>query len=393
MTRRLRTAEIVAVGSELTTGAIRDTNAGDLARELTALGVDVRRMSDLPDDLPAVTEAFRTAMERADLVVASGGLGPTPDDLTREAIAAACRLEPRVDADLEAWLRRLFERRRLPMPEANLKQAWLVPGAAALPNERGTAPGWWVDRPDGGVIVALPGPPGELWPMWRDSVLPRLAENGIGTDRAERTLRLTGVGESMLVGLIGDDVLRRDNPRVATYARPDAVDVRVTAVSADGVAATELVDRTVEELRPRVGRYVFAENGEGWPHALSRALGRRRLATLEIGTAGELLALLGNAECLQFGQLLRSGAAAEHAAQNLTLYAERVREMSGADVGLAVHAAERDGDMRVLVAVATPDGTVSQERTAFLTGEQGRRRAALAACAVLRETLRSGADE
>src|SRR5215212_2942227 len=157
-------AEILAVGSELTNGWTRDTNSGDLARELTELGVTVRRTTALPDDLALVTDAFARAMESADLVVSTGGLGPTPDDLTREAIAGACALEPRVDPELHAWLARLFQRRGLPMPEANLKQAWLIPGATALPNALGTAPGWWVERSDGGVIVALPGPPREMWP-------------------------------------------------------------------------------------------------------------------------------------------------------------------------------------------------------------------------------------
>jgi hypothetical protein len=192
----------------------------------------------------------------------------------------------------------------------------------------------------------------------------------------------------VLVGLIGDEVLRASNPQVATYARPDAVDIRISAAAVpDGPTADELVDQTIEQLRPRIGRYVFAEGEDGWPEALSRALGTRRLATLEVGTAGQLLALLGDADCLQFGQLLRAAVAAEHAGQNLRHYAERVREMSGADVGLAIHAAERDGDMRVLIAIATDTGTTTEERTAFMTGALGRRRAAVAACAALWQAL------
>ena len=141
MARPILSAEILAVGSELTTGVTRDTNAGDLARELTAMGVRVERLAALPDQLDAVTDAFSIALSRVDLVVSTGGLGPTPDDLTREAIAAACGVEPGVDPDLEAWLRELFARRGGPMPESNIKQAWLIPGASSLPNERGSAPG------------------------------------------------------------------------------------------------------------------------------------------------------------------------------------------------------------------------------------------------------------
>src|SRR5205814_3904941 len=142
------------------------------------------------------------------------------------------------------------ERRRMAMPEANLKQAWLIPGASALDNAHGTAPGWLVEREDGQVIVALPGPPREMWPMWREQALPRLQEGGMGVGRATHTMRLTGIGESALVALIGEEMLRAENPTVATYARPDAVDVVVTATASDQPEAEQIVLRTVDQLRP-----------------------------------------------------------------------------------------------------------------------------------------------
>src|SRR5687768_4125720 len=233
LSRQIRSAVILAVGTELTTGVTRDTNSGELAAELTDLGVRVLRSSALPDDLASVTTAFRAALDDADLVVSTGGLGPTPDDLTREAIAAACGREPRVDPGLEKWLRGLFERRGIEMPESNRKQAWLIDGAAALPNKRGSAPGWYVDRPDGCVIVALPGPPREMRPIWHDEALPRLRGRELGVARVAQTLRLSGVGESVLVDLIGEKILRGQAPQVATYARGDAVDVVVSAESPD----------------------------------------------------------------------------------------------------------------------------------------------------------------
>ena len=191
--RRLETAELLAVGAELLVGETRDTNSGDLAIELTALGVEVGRLSQLPDRLPVVTGALADALGRADLVITTGGLGPTPDDLTRESIAAVCGETPTIDPAIEAWLRDLFARRGVRFSEANLKQAWRIPSATALHNAHGTAPGWWVERPDGRVIIALPGPPRELRGMWRDEVLPRLRERGLGADRAAETLRLTGI--------------------------------------------------------------------------------------------------------------------------------------------------------------------------------------------------------
>ncbi|CAN5626851.1 CinA family nicotinamide mononucleotide deamidase-related protein [soil metagenome] len=387
MEQRIQTAEVVAVGTELTTGATRDTNAGDLARELTTLGLVVLRMTDLPDDLTVVTDALRAAMQRADIVLSSGGLGPTPDDLTREAIAAACDATPVVDPATERWLESLFARRGIPMAESNRKQAWLIPGATTLRNGRGTAPGWWVERPDGGLIVALPGPPAELWPMWRSAVLPRLRGLQVGDDRAARTLRLTGVGESALVGMIGEDILRAANPQVATYARADAVDVRVSAVGQPESSATELVDAAVAGLRERLGDHVFAEGEAGWPEALADVLGGRLLATCEIATGGQLAALLDAAPFMAYGEVAAEGDE-EVTADALGREAERVRALAGADVGLAVHAVTQRDDTRVRVAISTEAGTDFEERTAFLTGPEGRRRAAIAACGVLWRRLR-----
>ena len=374
---------LLAVGTELTTGSTRDTNSGDLAKELTDNGVRVQRTVAVPDVLLSVRAEFELGLETADLVVSTGGLGPTPDDLTREAIAAALGLEPVVDPETEAWLRGLFERRGMEMPEANRKQAWLIDGAELLANKRGSAPGWLVTRPDGKLIVALPGPPREMWPMWRDEALPRLLEHGLGVARVARTLRLSGIGESALVDLIGDDVLRAPLPQVATYARADAVDLVVSAELDDRSAAQAAVDDMVDRLRAQVGEFEFAEGDVSWPDALGKRLGGRSLAVVEIGTAGQLLAMLGNADYLVFGELVRNPADVTRAATHLAHYAERVREVTGAEVGLALYARETKGDTHVRVAIATGANTYEEQRVAFLGGEEGRRRAALAACSVL----------
>lgn len=386
--RPIERAELLSVGTELLVGETRDTNSGDLARELSALGVEVLRATALPDRLDVVAEAVAAALERADLVISTGGLGPTPDDLTREAIARATGRTPVVDPALEAWLRGLFERRKLAFAAANLKQAWLVDGATPLPNPNGTAPGWWLDLPDGRVVVALPGPPREMQPMWRDHVLPRLRERGVGADRAAETLRLTGIGESALVDLIGEDVLRRPNPEVATYARVDAVDVRVSAVAAGGRSAEELLREAVDALLPALDAYVFAHGDETWVQALDARLAGRTVACVEIGTGGHVAALLGNAAWLVFGELLHPDshdAQAHHGAEE---FATRVREFGHADIGLAVRVRERGGDTAVTVAVALGGDSVTQvTRTAFLGGDMGRRRAALVAAAELWKRL------
>jgi nicotinamide-nucleotide amidase len=393
---RLLTAELLAVGSEITTGETRDTNGGDLARELDRLGVAVTRLVALPDDLASVSEAFRAALGRADLIISSGGLGPTPDDLTREAIAAACGEEPSVDPELAAWLRGLFTRRGLVMPERNLKQAWLIPSARPIPNPNGTAPGWWVNRPDGRILIALPGPPHELQAMWREQVLPELRRRGVGAGVAVRTLRLTQIGESHVAEALGDLLLRGQNPRVATYAKADAVEVRISArdepgAPARGRSASEIVEATARVVEERFARHVFAHDDETWAEALSAVLGGRTVAAVEIGTAGALAAVIGDAPWFLYDEVIAAGARAGSRDRSLRAAARRARALAGADVGLAVRASEQGGDTQVTVALAIGGDVFTEEQLAFLGGPQGRRRAALAACAALWMRLRQAA--
>ncbi len=386
-----RRAVILAIGSELTSGETRDTNSGDIAADLSRMGVRVVRMAQLPDDLDAVAESFRWAIETADLVVSTGGLGPTPDDLTREALAQALGETPTVDPDLERWLLALFERRGMRMPATNRKQAWLIPSAEALPNRHGTAPGWWVER-DGQVLVALPGPPREARPMWLEDVLPRLQERGLGAEVAVRTLRLTGIGESHVAEALGERLLRAENPIVATYARHDAVDVRITARPAtdeDGGSrsAAELLDETQRIVEAALREHVFARDDETWPDVLGQRLDRRRVATWERGTGGVLAALLGNARWFTLGEVDGRPSGRDEPREDLATIAGRMRERSGAEVGVAGDARADGHDTGVCVAIDLDGVLVADARTAFLDGEQGRHRAALAACALLWQAL------
>jgi nicotinamide-nucleotide amidase len=374
----IRTAEILSIGSELTTGETRDTNAGDLARDLSGRGVVIQRIQALPDRLEVVQRALGAALAASDLVVTTGGLGPTPDDLTREAIAATLGEDPAVDATLAAHLRSLFARRGLEMPELNVKQAWLIPSAEPLANPFGSAPGWWIER-DGRVLVALPGPPGEMTPMWRDLVLPRLDARGLGDGRVVRVLRASGLGESLIVEMLGEGLFRDANPEVATYARADAVDIRITATDADGGSAAELADRVERRIAETLGAHVFARGAEDWPAALGAALDGRRLATVEAGSGGQLAALLAEAPWFAHGEVLASARLAE-----LPERARRARLDQGAEVGLALRAATRRGDTLASVVVdAGALGAWRDRRVVFLAGAHGRHRAALAACLVL----------
>lgn len=395
--RPLEVAELLSIGTELTTGETRDTNAGELARSLTEAGLVVGRLTALPDRLDVVSDAFRIALERVDLVVSTGGLGPTPDDLTREAIAAVCEETPSVDPALEKWLRDLWARRGIPFPAINLKQAWLIPSARALANPNGTAPGWWIERPDGRIVVALPGPPREMRPMWHDEVLPRLRKRGLGTDRVVRTLRLTGIGESIVADRLGEEILRRENPEVATYARAEAVDVRMSAVGqgpagdgAPGRTAAELLDEVEPVVVAAVGEHVWARGSTTWAEALDAELVRlgRTLAVREIGTGGALGTLLGARSWLTRLESLPVPARGAGPLDPADEAAE-IRAIAGADLGLALIARARGSDTAVSAAVAGASRAVRRRTLVFLAGDLGRSRAAIAAAAVLLETLRA----
>src|SRR5919197_1751685 len=235
-------AEILSVGTELLLGQIVDTNANYLAQQLPALGLDLYYVSQIGDNQRRLAEAIRRALERSDVVITTGGLGPTEDDLTREAIAEVMGETPEVQPELERQLREFFARRGRTMPDRNVKQATTIPSGTYLPNPIGTAPGWWVER-DGGskVIASMPGVPHEMRKMWEEQVLPRLAHRITGGIIVSRVLKLVGIGESHAEEALGD-LTRSTNPTLATYAKSDGIHLRVTAKAPTREEAERLLD-------------------------------------------------------------------------------------------------------------------------------------------------------
>src|SRR6184192_1942569 len=187
-------AEIISCGTELLLGHITDTNATFLAQSLSALGIDLYFVSQVGDNLGRIVDTLKRAWERSDLIIMTGGLGPTEDDLARESISTLLGETMQVDPKLETELRNMFAGRNAYMPERNIKQATLIPSAQALPNPRGTAPVWWVEK-DGRIIVAMPGVPREMYRMWEEEVIPRL-RSYTGALIFTRILRVSGLGES-----------------------------------------------------------------------------------------------------------------------------------------------------------------------------------------------------
>src|SRR5438128_3525634 len=267
-------------------------------------------MQTVGDNLGRAKQAFERALARSDLVVATGGLGPTEDDLTREAIAAALGETPMVDPALESDLVAWFSGRGMLMPDRNRKQAWLIPSARALPNPNGTAPGWDVQR-DGKRIIAMPGVPREMTPMW-ESVEPSLTRGGA---LRWRTLKLLGIGESAVEEKLAE-LVRSTSPTVATYAKNDGVHVRVADKAPTPAEADRRVAGMERAIRARLGEYVWGTDDETLPSVIGRRLEARkwRLAVAEAPSAGDIarsLAAAADAARGFAGAIVRPSSTAE----------------------------------------------------------------------------------
>jgi nicotinamide-nucleotide amidase len=281
-------AEILSIGTEILLGEIVDTNAAYIASRLPALGIDIYYKHVVGDNRERLAETIRLARDRSDVVICTGGLGPTQDDLTREAISDVLGEEPLADPELEANLRSFFERRGVSMPEQNVKQCWVIPSSRPIPNPRGTAPGWWVER-DGKVIVAMPGPPTEMTRMWDKEVVPELQRRSPGTILITRTIKTAGAGESTVDEMI-TPLQESQNPTIGTYAKQDGVHVRLAAKAPNEAAAWRLLAPMDEEIRRRLGPIVWGVDDDTFESIVCDILKERGVtaATMESCTGGLL---------------------------------------------------------------------------------------------------------
>lgn len=281
-------AEILSVGTELLLGQIVDTNAAYLSKSLSALGIDVFYRVTVGDNTARLADTLRRALDRADLVVTIGGLGPTQDDLTKETIAEVLGDRLVMDPRSEAQIRSFFERRGIPIIPSNLKQALQPESGSPIPNPMGTAPGTLVDR-DGKMIMALPGPPGEFIPMVESFIIPYLSRKTADSPAVieSRTLRVCGIGESIAEDRIRD-LLAHTNPTIAPYAKSGEVHFRVTAKAPDREAALTMIADLERQARERLGDYVYGIDDQTLEFVVVRMLAERGLtiAAAESCTGG-----------------------------------------------------------------------------------------------------------
>ena len=371
----LRTAEVIAVGSELLGWTRLDTNSLFIADQLSRLGIELKAKAVVGDDRDRIQAIFMQALERADLVILTGGLGPTDDDLTREAVAGALGLELEEQVEITERIRRRFERRGLPMPEVNRRQAMVPRGAEWIPNANGSAPGLQFEV-NGRLVVLLPGPPRELQPMLLDLCAPDGAIAARATaDRLHRaSVFTTGLAESQVEALVQPIYATwrtEDEPIETTIlASPGQVELHLTLRSPDAGRASARLARAIEDLGASLGPAAYSTDGRRLPEVvLARLRDRvRTIAAAESCTGGMLLerltAIPGSSASVAGGVVAYSndlkidllgvapsllaahGAVSEPVAAAM---AEGIRARTAADVGVAI------------TGIAGPDGGSAQK--------------------------------
>lgn len=314
-------AEIISVGSELLRGEIADTNAPYLAQELLKLGYEVGRITQVGDAQGSIVEALKQAWQRSELVLTIGGLGPTQDDLTREAVAKFFSEELEIDPGLERWLRETFQRLGRRMPEENLKQATLIPSARSVPNPKGTAPGWWVER-EGKRLITLPGPPRELERMWREKVAPQL--HGPAQVVLCHTLKIWSLSESEVDERLSA-LSSTTNLQIGTYAKFDGIHVQLVARGKLREEAERLLAETSAQVRSLFGERIWGQDEESLEALVGELLRKKglTLATMESCTGGLLADLLTNVP-----------GSSDYFKGGLVTYSNELKRASGVDARL-----------------------------------------------------------
>ena len=423
-------AEIVSIGSELLLGQIVDTNGAWMAQRLTNVGVDLYYKTTVGDNTGRMRDVIGRALGRSDIVITGGGLGPTRDDLTREAVAAVTGRELVLDRGLLDQIERRFQRRGLVMTANNSRQAYIPEGAIPVENPNGTAPSFIVEDPRG-VVIALPGVPFEMKWLFDNEVIPYL-RRAFELDEVitYRVLKVADMGESSVDDRIGHLIAESQNPTVGVLAHPGQVDVRIAAKARNAEAAARLIDPVEAEVRGLLGGRVFAVDEETMEDAVGRELagagstiavyedltsGLVAERLLEAGPERFVEGVVGNPR-IEYGA--GSGQAPREVVRRLLSHSRRadeaeallwdaealadelawaVRSRSGADLGLAVHGVQDPGDTaenlaRGRTVLSITDGARFRRRSYNMAGRgrPDRTRMSLNAIELVRAALVEG---
>lgn len=363
-------AETISIGTELLLGQITDTNAVWIAEKLSEVGVDLYFRTTVGDNVGRIVDAIQHALTRADVIITTGGLGPTVDDMTREAVAKATERDLVLDENLLAQIRRLFEKWERTMSDNNVRQAYIPRGATPIENPVGTAPVFIVEHA-GKYVISLPGVPREMKHLMETRILPWLRDKTGGEwIILSKTLRTCAIGESQVDSLIADLEESR-NPTVGLLAHPGQTDVRVTAKAHVRAEAEALIKEMEAKVRERLGDWIYGEGSETVEEVVARLLAARnwRIAIAETNTAGKIAERLRSrpegTRIIKSAMLLDS--VTEISEQNATTIAEQFRNVTAADIALAVLGTTNSGqDLygedtgRCAIGVATATHTLTR---------------------------------
>ena len=284
-------AEIIPVGTEILLGNIIDTNSSFLANQLPLLGIDLYFISTVGDNQKRLVDTLKQAWQRADLIIITGGLGPTQDDITREAIGKLVGEELKTDEKIwQEILRWHSEFSHYPgkIAQSHIKQAATIPSAQIIRNRIGTAPGWWVEKDDH-IIIALPGPPHEMKLMWQEGILPKLKQRVSGEVILSRVIKTFQLGEPKVDELVAP-LSQLSNPTLATYANPDGVYLRITAKAKGETEAQRLISQSEEQIRNILSSHIWGVDDDTPGSVIGELLRAKSLslATMESCTEGLL---------------------------------------------------------------------------------------------------------
>lgn len=284
--------EVIGIGNEILLGDIENSNARWICERLAVVGVEVRHQQVVGDEIESIADAFRLALSRADVVISTGGLGPTGDDITREGLAEALGTKLARHSEIEEFLRERFRRMGREMPESNLRQADVPEGARYVLPERGTAPGLLLEVEGGRRVYVVPGVPAEMQEMVEGAVLPEVAVLTGGRTIVSRTLKSVGVAEARVGELLQDLYEKLANPTMAFLPAEGEVRIRLTATAKSVEEAERLIAPVAEEVRRRLGNVVFGENEETLEKVVGALLAQKKLwlASAESLTGGGLAA-------------------------------------------------------------------------------------------------------
>jgi nicotinamide-nucleotide amidase len=355
-------AEVITVGSELVLGQLVDTNAAYIAQALSEIGVGLAYHTTVGDDRRRMLEAFRQAVDRCQIVVTTGGIGPTEDDLTREAAAEVFGRRLELRPELVTLIQGFFDRLGYKMADNNRKQAYIPQGAEVIQNPRGTAPAFRIEQ-DGRVMICLPGVPAETEPLIREEVLPFLRERYSPGGRVwlNRVLKICGVGESNVDDQLKDLIRDSDNPTIGLQASPGEVKVRLTARADSKAEAKRLLDDKEAEVRAVMGPMIYGVGDETLSGNAAGLLEEKNLtlAVAETLSQGRITAEMGGR--LRLGRL--KGALVLSRPDPAETLARRIMDEFRPDLALAVSGRpDDDGRMEIDIKVLSADGGEKSRR-------------------------------